>query len=78
MYNQDKHSDHFSRVLDSKCGLYSVQKVFLRFDLVFDATQPNFNLVRDFIKTNILTEFHEDWTENVASRVYTRFFEDLT
>ena len=124
-YNQDKHSDHFSRVLDWKCGLYSVQKVFLRFDLVtlfltphhpisisskilsrqtfrpnftsiwlkmwhlertqsfskiwpsdlvFDPTWPNFNLVQDFMKTNILTKFHEDRTENVASRAYTRFF----
>ena len=33
-YNQDKHSDHFSRVLDWKCGLYSVQKLFVIFDLV--------------------------------------------
>ena len=124
-YIHDKHSDHFSRVLDWKWGLYSVQKVFLRFDLVtyfltphdpisiliqilsrqtfwpcftsiwlkmwplqhtqgfskiwpsdlvFDPTWPNFTLVRDFIKTNIQTNFHKYLTENVASRAYTRFF----
>ena len=124
-YNQDKHSNHFSRVLNWKCGLYSVQKVFLRFDLVtqfltphnpisilfeilsrqtfwprftsiwlkmwplqhiqgfskiwprdlvFDPTWPNFKIVRDFIKTNILTKFNEDRTENVASRAYKQFF----
>ena len=33
-HNQDKHSDHFSKVLIRKCGLYSVQKVYLRFDLM--------------------------------------------
>ena len=43
-------------------------------DLVFDPTWPNFTLVRDFMKTNILTNFHDNRTENVASRVYTRFF----
>ena len=28
-------------------------------------------LVRDFIKTNILSKFEEDWIKNVASRVTT-------
>ena len=41
-------------------------------DIVFDRTWPNFKLVRDFIETNILTKFHEDLNENVASRAYTR------
>ena len=41
-------------------------------DLVFDPTWPNFELVQDFNKTNILTKFYEDRTENVASRAYTR------
>ncbi|KAH3714681.1 hypothetical protein DPMN_057371 [Dreissena polymorpha] len=26
------------------------------------------------IQTNVLTKFHEDWTINVSSRVFTRFF----
>ena len=47
-------------------------------DLVFDPTSPNFKFIQDFIKTNILTKFHDYQTENVASRAYTRFFQDLT
>ena len=43
-------------------------------DLVFDLTWPIFELIRDFIKTNILTKFHDYHTENVASSAYTRFF----
>ena len=37
----------------------------------------HFKLVRDFIKSNILTKFHHNLTENVTSRAYTRFFKDL-
>ena len=47
-------------------------------DLVFDPTWPIFKLVRDFIKANSLTKSHEYQTENVAPKVYTRFFQDLT
>ena len=43
-------------------------------DLVSDPKWHKFELVQDFIKTNILTKFHEDRTENVASRAYTKFF----
>ena len=32
--DQDKHSDQVSWLSNWKCGLWSVQKVFLRFDLV--------------------------------------------
>ena len=42
-------------------------------DLVFDLAWTIFYLIRDFIKTNILTKFHDNPTENVASRAYTRF-----
>ena len=42
-------------------------------DLVFDPTWPIFQVVRDFMKTNILTNFHDNRTENVASRVNTWF-----
>ncbi|KAH3834388.1 hypothetical protein DPMN_107711 [Dreissena polymorpha] len=31
-----------------------------------------FKLDRGIIRTNLLTKFHEDWTRNVASRVFTR------
>ena len=43
-------------------------------DLVFDQTWPIFQLFWDFIETYILTKFHDYQTENVASRVYTKFF----
>ena len=43
-------------------------------DLAFDPTWPIFDLVRDIIQANILTNFHEYPTENVASRAYRRFF----
>ena len=43
-------------------------------DLVFDPTWHIFKLGQDFIKLNILTKFHDDYTENVASKAYTRFF----
>ena len=33
-YHRDKHSHQLSRVLDRKCGFWSLHKVFLRFDLV--------------------------------------------
>ncbi|KAH3790132.1 hypothetical protein DPMN_168327 [Dreissena polymorpha] len=37
----------------------------------FDPARPSFELDRDFIGTKLLTKFHEDWTINVASRVFT-------
>ena len=43
-------------------------------DLVFQPTYKIFKLVKDIIRTNILTKFQEYWTENVASTAYTRFF----
>ena len=47
-------------------------------DLVFDPTRPIFEFDRDFIKANILTNFHDDWMHKVACFVFTRFFYDLT
>ena len=41
-------------------------------DLVFHLPWPIFELVQYFIKTNILINFHDYWTENVVSRAYTR------
>ena len=41
-------------------------------DLVFDPTWPIFKLVQDFIKTNILTKFHDYQTESVASTANTK------
>ena len=47
-------------------------------NLIIDPTWPIFKLVPYFIKKNILTKFHDYQTENVASKAYTRFLEDLT
>ena len=47
-------------------------------DLVFDPTWPNFKLISDLIKTNIMNGPHDYRTENVASKAYTRVFLHLT
>ncbi|KAH3719001.1 hypothetical protein DPMN_061829 [Dreissena polymorpha] len=39
---------------------------------VFQANVTIFELIQDIIESNLLTKFHEDWTLNVASRVFTR------
>ena len=41
---------------------------------VFQPTGIIFELFQDIIGMNLLTEFHEDRTINVASRVLTRFY----
>ena len=46
-------------------------------DLVFDPTRLIFKLDQDFIKANILTNFHDDWMHNVACIVFTIFFYHL-
>ena len=57
--------------LDQNCGLYSVHKVFLWFYLLtLFLTQDD--------QYSILTKFDKFWTKTVASRVFTRFFHDLT
>ena len=43
-------------------------------DLVLDPMSPIFELD----KMIVLSKFNEDWTKTVASRVFTRFFYDLT
>ena len=47
-------------------------------DLVFDPMSPIFELDWDIVKMIILSKFDEDWTKTMASRVFTRFFHDLT
>ena len=58
--DQEKESKAFSKSIKS--------------DLVFDQIRPNFNLVRDFIKTNILTTFHKYLTEKCGLYSTHRFF----
>ena len=43
-------------------------------DLLFDSTWPSFELDRDFVEDLIVSKFEVDSTENVGSRVFTRFF----
>ncbi|KAH3831877.1 hypothetical protein DPMN_105149 [Dreissena polymorpha] len=40
---------------------------------VFSPIPTIFTLVRDINKTNVLTNFHDDWPKIVTSRVFTRF-----
>ena len=40
---------------------------------VFSPIPTIFKLVRDINKTNVLTNFHDDWAKIVTSRVFTRF-----
>ncbi|KAH3816469.1 hypothetical protein DPMN_117985 [Dreissena polymorpha] len=40
---------------------------------VFSPILTIFKLVRDINKTNVLTNFHDDWAKIVTSRVLTRF-----
>ena len=47
-------------------------------DLVFDQRSPIFELVWDIVKTIIPSKFDEVWTKTLVSRVFTRFFHDLT
>ena len=47
-------------------------------DLVFDLTWPMFELDRNIVKMIILSKFDDDWMKTLASRVFTRFFHDLT
>ena len=44
---------------------------------VFQQARTIFELIRDIVRTNLLTKFHEDWTINVTSRVLTRFYYTL-
>ena len=58
--------------LSGLCGIALMSNVFLRLDLVYHfQTHPR-------LRQDILTKFHDYWTENEASRAYTRFFKDLT
>ena len=43
-------------------------------DLVFDPRWPKFELIPDFIKTNLLTNFQVEWAWNVASKAPTMYF----
>ena len=62
------------------CPLESTQgfSKILPNDLVFDPTWPTVELDLDIMIISIRIKFHELWIKTVPSRVYTRFFWDLT
>ena len=46
-------------------------------DLVFDPRCSSFELDLEIIKTNILSQIHDDYFKNVTARVLTRFSADM-
>ena len=46
-------------------------------DLVFDPRCSSFELDLEIIKTNIMSQIHDDCFKNVTARVLTRFSADL-
>ena len=80
-YCQDDHSEQVWWRSDQKCGLLECSQGFSMIwptDLVFDPASPIFELDWDIVKMIILSKFDDDWAKTVASRVFTRFFNDLT
>ncbi|KAH3805058.1 hypothetical protein DPMN_133355 [Dreissena polymorpha] len=87
-FNEDRTINVASRVLTGKNALPTdedqkinvASRVLTRKNApppgghVFQPCVIIFKLVRDIIRMNLLTKFHEDWTINVASRVLTRFY----
>ena len=80
-YCQDKHSEQFLIKYGRKLWPLECSHGFSMIwptDLVLDPMSPIFELDRDSVKMIVLSKFDEDWTKTVASRVFTRFFYDLT
>ena len=79
--HQDKHFEQDSWWLLQKCDCWSVNKVFLPLiwpsDLVFYPKWPSFELDLEIIKTNILSNIHDNYFKNVTSRVLTSLSFDL-
>ena len=64
------HNDHFK-----KCDLWSINKLFLWFDLVtyfLIPSDPFSNLT--YKSTNILSKIHDDCFKNVISKVLIKIF----
>ena len=80
-YCLDDHSEQVWWRLDKKMWPLECSQGFSLIwpiDLVFDPTWSIFELDLAFIKTNILTNFYDDWMHNVACIVFIRFFYHLT
>ena len=80
-YCQDDHSEQVLMMIGLKLWHLECSQGFSMIwptDLVFDSTSPILDIRWDIVKMIILSNFDEDWTKTVASRVFTRFFNDLT
>ena len=76
-YCHDDHSENVWWSIALKLWPLECSQGFLKIwptDLGFDLTWPIFELDRDIVKMIILSKFYDDWTKNVASRVFTMFF----
>ncbi|KAH3718074.1 hypothetical protein DPMN_060872 [Dreissena polymorpha] len=79
-FHEDRTRNVASRVFTRKTALTTGGHVFQRTGTTFELNQhiiktnilTNFELDRGIIGTNLLSKFHEDWTRNMASRVFTR------
>ncbi|KAH3785902.1 hypothetical protein DPMN_163998 [Dreissena polymorpha] len=79
MFHEDQTRNVASRVFTRKTAPPTGSHVFLWTGTTFELNQDiiktniltNFELHRDLIGTKLLTKCHEDWTRNVASRVFT-------
>ena len=54
------------------------QDLTLKSDLLFDPTWLIIKIGQDYVKTNILRKFEEEWVKSVVSSMLTSFFQVLT
>ena len=76
-YCQDDLSEQVWWRLDKKLWSLECSQGFSMIwptDLVSDPMSPILELDWDIVKMIILSKFDEDWTNTLASRVFTRFF----
>ena len=62
------HQDYFKNVTSRVLTIFPLIRPG---DLVFDSRGPSFELDLDFIDTNILSKFLQDWIKTVTSSVLT-------
>ncbi|KAH3787031.1 hypothetical protein DPMN_165150 [Dreissena polymorpha] len=72
MFHEDWTINVASRVLTRFYYSHIRKNAPLLCSHVFQANVTIFELIQDIIETYLLTEFHEDWTINLTSRVLTR------
>ncbi|KAH3891184.1 hypothetical protein DPMN_015273 [Dreissena polymorpha] len=67
-FYEDQTINVASRVLTRFCYSHIRKNASPLGSHVFQANVTIYKLIQDIIETNLLTNFHEDWTINVASR----------